>query len=98
MHASPLNQSAILSGLDRYASVFIPNASSHTCFSTTYAGGARRLSQDTTPPTTAEGEVFGINIEVLNSPTDDFRAVGWVQRMLPDSTYYYTRTMARPTR
>jgi len=61
-------------------------------FSTMYT---RRFSQDTTPPATAEGEVFGIKIEVPKAPVEDYRTIGWVQHMLPDSTYYYTRTMAR---
>lgn len=91
VQSSSLDQSAILSGLDRYRSILTPNNPSHTYFSITYTGAARRLSQDTTPPTTAEGETFGIKIE---SPVEDYRAVGWVQHMLPDRTYYYTRTMA----
>src|SRR5258706_8490025 len=63
-------------------------------FSIAYAGGARRLSLDTTPPTTAEGEVFGLKIQAPKSPVEDYRAVGWVQHILPDKTFYYTRTMA----
>ena len=71
-----------------------PNDPSHTYSSIPYTGGARRFSQDTTPPTTAEGEVFGIKIEAPKSPVEDYRTVGWVQHMLPHRTYYYTRTMA----
>jgi hypothetical protein len=94
VQSSSLDQSAILSGLDRYRSTLIPNDPSHTYFSITYTSGARRLSQDTTPPTTAEGAVFGIKIEAPNSPVQDYRTVGWVQHMLPHNAYYYTRTMA----
>ena len=94
VQSSSLDQSAILSGLDRYKSIFTLNTPSHRHFSTTYPGGARRFSLDTTPPTTAEGEVFGIKIEAPTSPVEDYRAVGWVQHMLPDGNYYYTRTMA----
>jgi len=69
-----------------------PNDPSHTHSSITYVGGAHRLSQDTTPPTMAEGEAFGV--EVPKSPVEAYRTLGWVQRMLPHRTYYYTRTMA----
>ena len=92
--SSSLDQSAILSGLDRYGPILTPNDPPYTYFSIAYAGGARRLSLDTSPPTTAEGEVFGVRIEAPKSPVEDYRAVGWVQHMLPDRTYYYTRTMA----
>jgi hypothetical protein len=69
-----------------------PSDPSHTSFGSTYAGRARRLSQDTTSPTRAEGEAF--KIEAPKSPVDDNRTVGWLRHILLDATYYYTRTMA----
>lgn len=90
LQSSSLDQSAILNNLDRYKSILTPNDPPHTCFSIVYTGGARRYSQDTTPPTTAEGEVFGIKSE---APVEDYRTVGWVRHQLLDNTYYYTRTM-----
>jgi hypothetical protein len=100
IQSSSLDQSAILSGLDRYKSVLTPNDPSHTYFSLTYTSGARRFSQDTTPPTTAEGEVFGIKTEAPKSLVEDYRTVGWLRHMLPGGNCYYTRTMApsSPTR
>ena len=65
-------------------------------YSIAYAGGARRLSLDTSPPTTAEGEVFSVRIEAPKSPVGH-RTTGWVQHTLPQRTYYYTRTMAPST-
>ena len=94
VQSSSLDQSAILSGLDRYRSIITPNDPSHMYFSIAYVGRARRLSLDMTPPTTAEGEVFGFKIQAPKSPVEDYRTVGWVQHILPDKTYYYTRTMA----
>jgi hypothetical protein len=94
MYVSLLDQSAILNGLHRHKSILTSNDPSHMYSSSTSIGETRRFSLDTTPPTTAEGEVFGIKVEVPKSPVEDYRAVGWVQHVLPDSTYYYTRTMA----
>ena len=75
-HSSSLDQSAILNSLDRYSAIFTPNDPSHTYFSIVYAGGARRLSLDTSPPITAEGEVSGSQIEAPKSPVGDYRTVG----------------------
>jgi len=69
-----------------------PNDPSHIYSSITYVDGAQRLSQDTTPPTTAEGDTFGI--EAPKPPTEACHTVGWVQHTLPHRTYYYTRTVA----
>ena len=72
VQSSSLDQSAILSGLDRYSSTLTQNDPSHTYYSIAYAGGA---SLDTLPPTTAEAEVFGVRIEAPKSPVN-YRAVG----------------------